>query len=128
MKVFVKFLLVFVVVAVIAGCASDVVYIPKIPTHVQSALMDYNQQPGQKAFVLAVDAGGNYAFGSEYGKDTIEEALEIATKKCDIGRETHRIAGKAYIYALNDRVVYEEMIRSDNQGKSKDAEPAPEAE
>jgi hypothetical protein len=119
MKVFAKFLSVSVVVVLIAGCASDIVYVPKIPPHAQAKLLDYYKQPGNKVFIIAVDAGGDFAFGYDYGKATLKEAAEVAAKKCDTNRESHRIAAKAYIYALNDTVVFEEMIRLGQQ-KSQD--------
>ena len=120
MKVFAKFLVVSVVVAVVAGCASDIVYIPEVPAHVQAKLMDYDKQPGNKAFVLAVDPSGVYSFGYEYGQDSLKEAVRIATEKCEAGRDAHRVAGKGYIYALNDEVVYEKMIRTNNMEDSVD--------
>jgi hypothetical protein len=115
MKVFAKFLFVSVVISMVAGCASDVVYIPKVPQAAQAKLLDYKAQPGNKVFILAVDPGGDFAFGYDYGKATLKEAVEVATKKCDVNREAHRISAKPYIYALNDVVVYEDMIRRDNQ-------------
>jgi hypothetical protein len=126
MKVFVKFLLVSVVVAVVAGCASDIIYIPKVPAQVQAKLMDYDKQPGNKAFVLAVDPSGIYSFGYEYGQDSLKEAVRIATEKCEAGRGAHRVASKGYIYALNDDVVYEKMIRTDNMEDQGDTAPAAE--
>ena len=34
-----------------------------------------------------------------------------AVEKCDASREAHGIVARPYVYALNDKVVYEEMIR-----------------
>jgi len=115
MKGFVKFILVSVVASVVAGCATNQAYVPKVPSTVQAKLNDYFAQPGNKAFVLAVDPGGDYAFGYDYGKATVKEALEVATVKCDASRETSNVLAKPYIYAINDDVVYESVIRNDQK-------------
>lgn len=111
MKVFVRVLFSAVLVSMLAGCASDnVVYIPKIPPHAQAKLLDYFEQADNKVFVIAVDPSGDYAFGYDYGKSTLKEAAKVATEKCDASREASGIIAKPYIYALNNDVVYEEMI------------------
>jgi hypothetical protein len=117
MKVFAKFLFVSVFAALLAGCASDMVYVPKIPPHAQAQLLDYYEQPDNKVFVIAVDPGGDYAFGYDYGKATLKEAAKTAAEKCDANRESHGIVAKPYIYAINNKVVYEEMIRKAHQKK-----------
>jgi hypothetical protein len=106
-------------VAVFAGCASDVVYVPKIPSHAQAKLLDYFEQPDNKVFVIAIDPGGDYSFGYDYGKATLKEAAKVAVEKCDANRESHGIVAKSYIYAINNKVVYEEMIRKDAEAKRK---------
>lgn len=116
MKVFVRFLFASVLMAVLAGCASDVAYVPKIPPHAQAKLLDYFEQPDNKVFIIAVDPSGNYAFGYDYGKATLKEAAKVAVEKCDASRESSGIIARPYIYALNDKVVYEEMIKKAHQG------------
>ena len=117
MKVFARFLFASVLVAMLAGCASnDVAYVPKIPPHAQAKLLDYFEQPDNKVFIIAVDPSGNYAFGYDYGKPTLKEAAKVAVEKCDASREAAGIIARPYIYALNDKVVYEEMIRKAHGG------------
>lgn len=111
MKVFTRVLCLSAVVALVAGCASDSVYIPKIPPHAQAKLLDYFEQEGNKVFIIAIETSGEYAFGYDYGKATLKEAAKVAVKKCDANREAHGITARPYIYALNNDVVYEEMIR-----------------
>jgi len=111
MKVFAKFLTVSVGLAVIAGCASNSVYVPRVPTKVQAQLLDYFEQPNNKVFVLAVDPSGQYAYGFDQGKSTLKEAAKVAVEMCDANRKFYGIFAKPYIYAINDKVVYEEMIR-----------------
>ena len=110
MKVFGKFLAVSVGLVVVAGCASNMVYVPTVPAKVQAQLIDYFEQPDNKVFVLAVDPGGEYAFGFDQGKSTLKEAAKVAVEMCDANRKAHGIFAKPYIYAINDKVVYEEMI------------------
>ena len=80
MKVLAKILCVSTVVALVAGCATDVVYVPKLPPHAQAKLLDYLEQPDNKVFVVAIDPGGDYAFGYDYGKPTLKEAAKIAVE------------------------------------------------
>jgi hypothetical protein len=114
MKFLLKILPVSVIVAVMAGCASDHAYIPKIPTAAEAKLLDYYEQPENKVFVIAVDPSGNFSYGYDYGKATLKEAAKVATEKCDANREAFGIVAKPYIYAVNNEVVYEEMILKDN--------------
>ena len=124
MKLFMRFLFVSVVVAMIAGCASDTVYVPKIPPRAQAKLLDYFEQPENKVFVIAVDPSGDFAFGYDHGKPTLKEAAKVATEKCDASREANDIIAKPYIYAINDKVVYEEMIHKANQAEQQSSEDA----
>jgi hypothetical protein len=126
MKVLAKFLCVGVLISVVAGCASnDSVYVPKVPPGVQAQLLDYFAQPDNKVFILAVDPGGDYAFGYDYGKATTKEAAKAALDMCEDGRKSLGIAGDPIVYALNDKVVYEDSVRR-NANKGKKAAPAKE--
>jgi len=116
MKAFVRFLSVFVIVAVVAGCASDTVYVPRIPAAAQAKLLDYFEQPDNKVFIIAIDPSGEYTFGYDYGKPTLKAAAKVAIEKCDASRKSRGVVAPPYIYALNDKVVYEEMIRKAHQG------------
>jgi len=124
MKVFVRFLFVSVVVAMVAGCASNTVYVPKIPSRAQAKLLDYFEQPESKVFVIAVDPSGDFAYGYDYGKPTLKQAAKVAVEKCDASREANGIIAKPYIYAINDKVVYEEMIHKANQAEQQSSQEA----
>jgi len=128
MKVLAKILCVSTVVTLVAGCATDVVYVPKLPPHAQAKLLDYLEQPDNKVFVVAIDPGGDYAFGYDYGKPTLKEAAKIAVEKCDANRESHGIVAKSYIYAINNKVVFEEMIRKDAEAKRRAKSAGQEAQ
>ena len=128
MKVFARFLFASVLVSMFAGCASNVAYVPKIPPHAQAKLLDYYAQPDNKVFVIAVDPSGDYAFGYDYGKPTLKEAAKVAVDKCDASRESSGIIARPYIYAINDKVVYEEMIRKAHEAKKKSETQAQEEE
>jgi hypothetical protein len=111
MKAVAKFLCVGMAVAFIAGCASDVVYVPKVPQKAQAALLDYYDQPDNKVFVIAIDPNGDYAFGYDYGKATTKEAAQVAAEMCQSNSEAAGVLAKPYVYAINNKVVYEDMIR-----------------
>ncbi len=113
MKLLAKVFCSAALVSIIAGCAStDSVYIPKVPPGVQQALLDYETQPENKVFILAVDPGGDYAFSYEYGKATLKEAAKIAVENVDAQRKANGVVSRPYVYALNNKVVWEDMIRS----------------
>ena len=128
MKVLARILVVSTVVTLLAGCASDVVYVPKVPALAQAKLLDYFEQPDNKVFVIAIDPGGDYAFGYDYGKSSLKEAARVAVEKCDAQREAYGIIAKPYIYAVNDRVVYEEMIMKAHGVESQGVEQEQEAQ
>ena len=112
MKTLIKSIMVGLVVVFIAGCASDVVYVPQLPMAATKKLLEYEKLPPNKVFVVAIDPSGHYAYGYDSGKATLKEAAKIATMKCDLQREKYGVAGKTYIYAVNDQVVYGEMIKA----------------
>lgn len=117
MKVLAKILCVSTIVAVIAGCSTKTVYIPRIPPQAQAKLLDYYEQPDNKVFVIAVDPSGDFAFGYDYGKSTLKEAAKTAVEKCDANRDAQGIIAKTFIYAINNKVVYKDMIRKDAEAK-----------
>lgn len=117
MKAVAKFFCVGVAVAFISGCASDVVYVPKIPQQAHAKLLDYYDQPDNKVFVIAIDPSGDYAFGYDYGKSTLKEAAQVAVEQCKANSEAMGVLSKPYIYAINNKVVYEEMIRKSENAK-----------
>ncbi len=110
MKVLTRILSVVAILALVAGCASDGVYVPSLPTHAQALYMDYQSQPGNKVFVVAVDPNGDFAVGYEFGKATKKEAYQAALAECNANRAAYGVIGKAQVYAINDKVVYEESI------------------
>jgi hypothetical protein len=124
MKVIAKFLVGLTVATMIAGCASDSVYVPKLPPEAQAKLLDYYKQPDNKVFIIAIDPGGDYAYAYDYGKRTLKEAAAVAVKKCDASREASGVVARPYIYALNNKVVYEEMIRAAQKGPVEDEREA----
>lgn len=128
MKVFARFLVVSTVVALLAGCTSNSVYVPKVPAQAQAKLLDYFQQPDNKVFVIAIDPGGDFAFGYDYGKATLKQAAKVAVEKCDAQRRAHGVVAKPYIYALNDEVVFEDMIRKAHGIKDEGAEKQKDAQ
>ena len=116
MKMLAKIFCVVTLISVIAGCASDSIYIPKLPPEAQAKLLDYYELPDNKVFIIAIDPGGDYVFAYDYGKDTLKEAAKVAVEKCDAGRDASGVIARPYVYALNDKVVYEDMIRAVHKG------------
>lgn len=117
MKVGLKVFCATVVLSVLTGCASNGVYVPKVPFKAQAKIMEYNEQPESKIFILAVDLNGRFAYGSASGQESLKEAAKIAVAMCDESRAAQGVSGKPYIYSINDKVVYKEMIQKDQKSK-----------
>ncbi len=127
MKLLAKGICFAALAAMMAGCASNSVYVPKVPAGVQQAILDYEAQPDNKVFILAVDPSGDYAYAYEYGKATLKEAAKIAVENIDAQRKANGVVARPYVYMLNDKVVWSEMIRGKSQaGIKTSADKAPE--
>jgi len=119
MKSFIKCLSIAVMGAVLAGCASDIVYVPPIPSDARGQLLDYFEQHEPKVFVIAIDSSGEYASGYAFGQASLKEAAKIAVEICDANCEIHAILAKPYIYAVNNKVVHTDMIRQAHPSSAK---------
>jgi len=117
MKAVIKGFCAMAVVSILAGCASSGVFVPKVPVKAQMKILEYNERANNKVFILAVDPNGQFAYGSASGKSTLKEAAKVAVKMCDEGRVSKGITGKPYIYAINGKVVYKDMIQKDQGAK-----------
>lgn len=110
MKSAVRFCLMLAGLLVVAGCATsgDNSFRPKLPPPdvMNPVYMEYTQMPPNKVFVVAVDPDGTWAFGFDYGRETIEEAARNAAVKCDKARERHGVHTKGSLFAVNDEIVY----------------------
>jgi len=98
---------------VVCGCATtDKPYQTRIkpPDTFNTVFMRYKELPGEKVLVIAVDPGGHWSFGYDYGRGTLEEAAKTATLKCDKARNDHLVHTKAKLFAVNDKVVYYDKI------------------
>ena len=111
MKVLTKLMCVGVFVSLVAGCASDGLYVPDLPTHAQTLYMDYQKMPENKVFVVAIDPSGDFAVGMDSGRATKKEAYQAALAECNQNREAYGVLSPAYVYAINDKVVCEEAIK-----------------
>lgn len=107
MKTFVKIAVFAALLATAFGCASgDYETRLRPPDEINPVFMRYKELPGQKVFVVAVDPTGQWAFGYDHGRDTLEEAARNAAVKCDKAREKHKVFSKAKLFAVNNEVVY----------------------
>lgn len=113
MKVLARVFVGLTVSVLIAGCASKSAYIPKIPPKAMAQIQEYKELEGNKVFVIAVDPSGKFASGYDYGKPTVKEALSVASEQCEASREAFGVLSKTYIYAINDSVVYADLIKKD---------------
>ena len=117
MKSVIKSFCAMAVVSILAGCASNGVFVPKVPVKAQMKILEYNDLADNKVFILAVDPNGQFAYGSASGKATLKEAAAAAVEMCDGSRAAKGIVGKPYIYAINGKVVYKDMIQKDQGSK-----------
>lgn len=112
MKVLAKIFVVSIIASVLAGCASNSAYVPPIPPMAKAQLLEYFKQPDNKVFIIAVDPNGEFAYGSGYGKSTVKQAAKVAVDQCDAGRQAYGIGGQPYVYAINNKVVYDQVIQN----------------
>ena len=117
MKVLTKLMCVGLFSVLVAGCASDGPYVPELPTHAQTLYLDYQSKPDNKVFVVAIDPSGDFAVGMESGKATTKEAYQSAMDKCNANRKAYGVLSEAHIYAINDKVVYENAIKKATAGE-----------
>ena len=109
MKLFAKFALIAVLLSALFGCVNpgesfQVRLTP--PDTFNPVFLRYKETSGEKVIVVAIDPGGNWAFGYDHSRDTLQEAAMNAAMKCDKAREKHKVFTKARIFAINDTVVY----------------------
>jgi hypothetical protein len=112
MKTFIKIAFLSAMLATVYGCASGT-YETRIapPEALNPIFMRYQELPGQKVFVVAVDPTGQWAFGYDHDRETLQEAAESAAVKCDKAREKHQVFTKAKLYAINNDVVYFDTVK-----------------
>lgn len=103
----IKNILLCTLLAVICGCASDTARARIAPPEeVELALRRYEKLPGNKVFVVAVDPTGQWAFGYDGDRATLEEAARNAAVKCDAARLEKKVFNQAALYDINGRTVY----------------------
>lgn len=107
MKPFMMSVLLCILAATVCGCASDTVRARIAPPEeMEPALRHYEKLPGNKVFVVAVDPTGQWAFGCDGDRATVEEAARNAAVKCDAARLEKKVFNKAVLYDVNGRTVY----------------------
>ena len=75
-----------------------------------------------------MDPSGNFAFAYESGQPTLKTAARTAVAKIDASRDANGVVGRPYVYALNDKVVWAEMIRKAHKGPVEDERDAQKEE
>lgn len=108
MKIVIKGFVSALAVMVMAGCMG--VYVPPVPDSLDATLNEYYKLPGNKAFILAVDPSGEYAYAFDYKKDTVKDAVRVATIKCDETCKKLNVLSDPIIYAVNNKIVYKKVI------------------
>jgi hypothetical protein len=109
MKTLIKIALLSILLSTVYGCASSSekfeVRLPP-PDAFNPIFLRYKEMPGQKVMVVAIDPTGQWAFGYDENRETLEEAARSAAMKCDKEREKHKVFAKARLFAVNDEIVY----------------------
>ncbi|MDH3981491.1 MAG: hypothetical protein OES84_01175 [Kiritimatiellaceae bacterium] len=125
MKVLARVFVVMSVAGLFSGCASKTAYIPSIPPKAQATILEYNELPENKVFIIAVNPNGEYAYGMASGKSSLKEAAKEALEQCEAGIVAYGIGVKPYVYAINNKVVYKQMIEKAfkaGEGKGREAQ------
>jgi hypothetical protein len=105
---FIQSVFLFCLIVIIAGCASNQGQMARIPppSDFDPIFMRYKDLPGQKVMTIAVDPTGEWSFGYDFNKDTLEEAAVNAATYCDQSRNKYKVISKARLFAVNDEIVY----------------------
>jgi len=114
MKLFIKFALLAVLLSTVFGCVtSDENFEVRLtpPGDFNPVFMTYKELPGEKAIMVAVDPGGRWAFGFDHSQSSVEEAVKIATEKCNSARKNHDVFTEAKVFAINDEVIYYDHLK-----------------
>jgi len=92
----------------IFGCATQDEIETRLPPPdaFNPTFLKYKALDGEKVMVVAIDLGGNWAFGYDHSRNTLREAAESAAVKCDTQREKHSVFAKGKLFAVNDEIVY----------------------
>ena len=107
MKIFAKWFLLIVLRSIVFGCATgDLDKRLPPPDAFNPNFLKYQALQGEKVMVVAVDLGGNWAFGYDHNRNSLQEAAESAAIRCDKQREKHKVFTKVKLFAVNDEIVY----------------------
>jgi len=107
MKILIKIALLSALLSTVFGCATGT-YETRLrpPDAFNPIFLKYKELPGQKVMVVAVDISGQWAFGYDVNRGTLEEAAQNAAVKCDKARKKLQVFAKAKLFAVNDEIVY----------------------
>lgn len=107
MRMLTKLFLLVALFLVVFGCATDELNkrLPP-PDAFNLNFLKYQALQGEKVMVVAIDLGGNWAFGYDYNRNSLQEAAESAAIRCDKQREKHQVFTKGKLFAVNDEIVY----------------------
>ncbi len=111
MKKLINLLLLSVLLSVLCGCTNlseEYKTLLNPPDEFNPHFLQYEKLSGEKILVIAIDMGGNWAFGYDHGRNSLAEAAENAAIKCDKARKKHKVFNKAKLFAVNNEVVYYE--------------------
>ena len=117
MKLLTRFLCAGVFVSIVAGCASNSSYVPRLPTHAKAMYADYLNMPGNKVFVVAVDPSGEFAVGYDCGNISKEAAYSAALEQCKANAAEYGVLTEPMVYDINGTVVYSAAVK---QAQAKD--------
>lgn len=113
MKSFVPWSVFALVVSMLFGCSTASKNIQSRwdpPDEFNAFFLKYKALPGEKMLVLAVDPNGGWASGFDYDCNTLQEAAENATARCNECRKKMHVFTKARVFAINNEVVYHDHL------------------
>ena len=108
MKKAFSLLILFTAIGILSGCASMGPSNARIapPEEFNVEFLKYQNAPGEKVLVLAVDVDGNWAYGFDHSESSLEEAAKNAARNCDAARTENKVITTGKLFAVNNDVVY----------------------
>ena len=107
MKKIIPVFLLTVFILVLSGCSSDKHdHVGSLDEAFDRAYNDYKIMPAYKAFALAKDTEGNWAYGYGQNQSNQAEANTQAMIECQKRVDTFRVNAKCRIYAEDNIIIY----------------------
>lgn len=100
------FFLIAICLIVTACAGQKTQFTPLPPEEMNMSFLRYKEAAGKKAYALAADPSGPWAFAYSFSKSSQAEADEEALRRCNTVRTKYDVLSKPRLFAQDNEVVY----------------------